>query len=247
MASETKQEAAEERAPQPVVAGIDTKELVALVAATVGEVLKPFLEKLSRTGIDTEQLGASIGRNVASGIAQTQRRKVTFGEYIAKPHSPNRQTITLKLSRPTFQNGFWLSDATLTDDEISMLNSITHGGRYCDRFVEVGIGVNGMDQELHITFPNATADDRIRFRDHIHFDPRKHKTPFEAMLMEVLAVQAEEREERDVEAEMRREVSAVARERLLAKKEGRSPVTVKGAKHPNQGTFMKTKQENASA
>lgn len=227
--------------PQPIVAGIDPKELVALVASTVGEVLKPFLAKLGTAGVDTEALGASIGRNVASGIASTQRRKVTFGEYIAKPHSPNRQNIALKLTRPTFQNGFWLSDSVLTDDEIAMLNTISHSGRYCDRFVEIGIGVNGIDQELHINFPNATADDRIRFRDHIHFDPRKHKTPFEAMLMEVLAAQASEREEHEVEMEMRKEVQAVARERLAAQREGREVAP------PKRTYFNKGRVETPSA
>jgi hypothetical protein len=213
--SEQEQAAQPEKEFQPVVMGIDPRELTVLVASIVGEALKPILEKIGAAGkVDHELLGQSIGRNVASGIASTQRRKVSIGEYLAKPHSPNRKDISVKLTRVCCQNGFYLSEAVLTDEEILLFNALTHSGRYCDRFVEVAVIVNGADTEVDLRFPNATADQRFALREHVEYSPRRHRSVLQAMLEMIVEEQKLERSEKEVEDAMRAEVREIARERL---------------------------------
>jgi len=196
----------------PQVAMIDPKELVTLVASTVAEVLKPLLDKIGSN--NTDLISQKIGEGVAAGIASTQRRKVSFGEYIAKPHSPNRQDLSIKLHRVCMQNGFYLADSLLTDNEIYLLNKITHSGRYCDRFVEVAVLVDGAESQVDIRFPNATADQRFALREHVDYSPRRHRTVFQAMLEQIVDEQDQERAEKEVDEEMRNQVRAIARERL---------------------------------
>lgn len=201
-----------ERTPQPVVVGVDPKELVQLVAATVAEALKGFnFGGQRQQQIDYDQLGQSIGANVASGIAATQRRKVSFGEYIARPHSyahPTPESMSIKLKRSCFQNGVMLAEASLSDKEVLLLNEITHSGRYLDRFVEVAFNVNGATEEIDVRFSNATPDQRFMLREHIDYSPKRHGSPFEAMLEEIVREQKLEREEVEIEKDARAAVRA---------------------------------------
>jgi len=229
--SEEKNEAqATEKEYQPVVMGIDPAELVKLVSVVVGqtlapvfEKLNPLLERLSTPSLDADRLGAVIGQNVANGIASTQRRKVSIGEYLAKPHSPNRKDINAKLKRVCMQNGFYLSESVLTDNEIYLLNEITHSGRYCDRFVEVAVLFEEGNQQVDIRFSNATADQRFALREHVEYSPRRHGSVFEALLEMIVEDQKLERSEREVESAMKDEVRAIARERLERQRSGETP------------------------
>ena len=86
-------------------------------------------------------LGTTIGSAVASGIAATTRRKVTFGEYEARgginAYHPKSKALTPVLKRQAWQNDTMLQPSTLFDREIELLNRITHSGRYMNRLVEV--------------------------------------------------------------------------------------------------------------
>ena len=200
-------------ADTPLIPNLSPDDLVKLVAATVAETLKG----LNVGQQDQTALGQTIGESVAAGIAKTQRQKVTIGEYLARPHSqirPTAASMAVTLSRPTYDNGFPLLNNSLTAEETTLLNSLSHSGRYLDRYVEVIVAIEGAESELHLRYPNATSDQRQNLATKYSFDPKRHRTPFQAMLESVAAEQALERENEALEAEMREQVKAKAKERL---------------------------------
>lgn len=113
---------------------VDANTLAAAVATAVAQALA------AQQGNQGE-LGKTIGDAVASGIAQTTRRKVTNGEYEARAgrnaYHPRSKAETPTLKRQAFQNDTLLQESTLFDREVELFNRLTHSGRYMDRLVEV--------------------------------------------------------------------------------------------------------------
>ena len=169
-------------------------QLIAAIATAVAQALKAT----SGPQFSMEELGETIGQAVAKGIGETTRRKVTIGEYRMTGHSqfhPKPLAETPKLKRACWQNGFYMNETTLFDDEVSLLNKITHSGRYIDRLVEVGIrGEGTATEEVYITFPNKDMNDQMMMRDHCPAGPGKF---FIKMLEMITEAQAEERAEKE--------------------------------------------------
>lgn len=135
---------------------------------------------------------------IAKGIAGATRRKVTFGEYEATkrtsfhPDPAKRQ----KMSRVYFQNGGECNYNTTFDEEIALLNRITHSGRYIDRRVEVSVRDNGGGEEVvYISYNNK----RDKLSELMEFVDRKreHKSKFQSILEMIIEAQELEDLERE--------------------------------------------------
>lgn len=199
--------------PQPQVITADLTELTKVIAATVVQSLAPLLTHIQQGSSqqDMTQFGDVIGRAVQAGITATERKKVTFGQYIAKggtsPFHPNSAKYPdgashPKLTHQCYQNGSLLFVDTLHDEEVELLNRITHSGRYCERLVEVIVSNEGqVDEMVDIRFNNKTPDDRFNVQGAVSFNRKKHKSVFQAMLESIVTDQDEERAEVEAENE----------------------------------------------
>lgn len=148
--------------------------------------------------VDLEALGGVIGEAVALGIAKTQRKKITIGEY--EPLSafhPGPKALKPKLTRVSMQNGFRLHEDTLYDEEINLLNKLTHSGRYLERKVEVVVNQDGADETVDVRFACRTPDQRIELKGLAR--------DFKEILRQIVAAQAEEHEEIQVRKDQRAE------------------------------------------
>lgn len=139
---------------------------------------------------DFAAMGESIGASVAAGMAKSERRKVTFGEYQKKPHStthpdpkyPNGPLLT----HECWINGDRAVTSSLNDREITFLNQLTHSGRYINRLVEVMFGAD----EIRIHWNNKTNDQRN--------EAAKMWRSFEDMMGQIIAAQVVEDREEEV-------------------------------------------------
>lgn len=131
-------------------------------------------------GFDYERFGSAI----ATAITKTGRRKVTIGEYVAKLNAGRPI-----LKRRTFQNGILCQPVQLTPAEITLLNQITHSGKYLDRVVDVVAAFDGSEEILYISYNCATIDQRM--------ENKNLWTSFEDLLRKVVAVQQQEDAEAD--------------------------------------------------
>lgn len=104
------------------------------------------------------QFAKALGDAVAEGMAKNAApRKMTFGEYArtgASPFHPKGGAQTPKASRVYMQNGWPMPLAQVHDDEIRLLNRITHSGRYIDRKVEVVVNDDNAEETVDIRFSN---------------------------------------------------------------------------------------------
>jgi hypothetical protein len=129
-----------------------------------------------------QQLGEVIGEAVARGISATQApRAIKFGEYL------RRQPKKPELKRMVYQNGYMLTREPLSAEEITLLNKITHSGRYIERRVEVIVEEGSGD--LRINYNNKSIDQRL--------DNKEHWNGFVDLLRKVVAAQDLENLEAD--------------------------------------------------
>jgi hypothetical protein len=139
---------------------------------------------------DFSAMGASIGAAVAAGMPAPPPRKVTFGEYQRKVHSsmhldpkfPNGPALT----RTYRVNGDAAQRNTLTDQEINLLNAVTHSGRYINRLVEVMCGAD----EVSIHWNNRSSDQRN--------ECAQNWKSFADMMQQIVDAQVIERQEEEV-------------------------------------------------
>lgn len=174
-------------------------KLINSIAAAVAIALKGSADATG--GLDMAELGKAIGDAVSEGIERKTRRKVSFGEYMERGGSsvmhpkPASQTPTLK--RNCYQNHFPIHHDNVTDRDIELLNQLTHGGRYFDRFVEVRFNNNGAGDEIDIVYPDKDVTDRFKQKD--YWDS------FTDLLEQLNVLQAAERSEAESLEEERRE------------------------------------------
>lgn len=116
------------------------------------------------TATISSEAAAAIGSAVAEGIAKTQRRKLTFGEFQAKKAAA--QGAKHKLTRKCFQNGFMLTPHRLKNEQIDLLNKIDRSGRYINRLVEVAVRQEGTEETVHISWHCKTKDQRFEAQQH---------------------------------------------------------------------------------
>ncbi len=173
-------------------------------AKGVAEIIRALRGDGGLKGYDPDTLGEVIGKAVAQGINSTNRRKVTAGEYRLRGHSPfhpKPQKDTPVLRRQTWQNGVWCNPTTLTDDEIALLNQITHSGRYIGdegtrRLVEVIVRTDGSEEAVEIRFNVSTPDSQLELKGYVR--------NFADMLRQIVAEQKlEDAEAAEQEAAIR--------------------------------------------
>ena len=104
----------------------------------------------------------AFGRTIGEAIAKTQQRKQPFGLYDPKSAFHPNKAKTPKLHRDFYQNGYRASVGTLHDEEINLLNRLTHSGRYLNRIVEVRIDDSSAEEVVHINYNNKTIDQRLQ-------------------------------------------------------------------------------------
>lgn len=153
--------------------------------------------------VNLSDLGKAMGDAVAQGIAAGTRRRLTFGEYLARGGNspfhpdPNKK---IKMNREYYNNGRLVEFSTVKDVEIELLNQITHSGRYINRLVEVIVQQNGSEEAVNIVFSNKSQ---------FAFELKGLARDFEDMLRQIVAAQKIEREEAEDEkadrAERRRQ------------------------------------------
>ena len=103
-----------------------------------------------------------LGKSIADAINSTQRRKQPFGAYDPKSsYHPNKAKIP-KLHRDFYQNGYRANPITLMDEEIHLLNRITHSGRYLNRVVEVRVDDSSAEEVVHINYNNKGIEQRLQ-------------------------------------------------------------------------------------
>ena len=200
-----------EESKQPAIA-IDPA-LIAAIAAAVVQAIKGS----SGPQLDMETLGNVIGQSVAKGISSTTRRKVSIGEYVQSGHSsfhPKPKSETPILRRNCFDNGAWMNPINLFDEEIVLLNKISHSGRYFDRKMEVIVAYDGSEEVLQFRHNNATADQRFDLAQYYGFVKTKHKSQLQAMLERIV----EEQEAEDKDAEETRAINEELRAQLREKR-----------------------------
>jgi len=141
------------------------------------------------------QFAAAIGSAVAQGIAANKGpEKVTVGQYMRVGKNgfhPEGYGQTPKMNRLYLQNGSQIAAGTSHDDEIRLLNRITHSGRYLDRMVEVVVNNDSADESVDIRFSNTLAS---------AFELKGKARDFREMLKQIVDAQEMEdleREERE--------------------------------------------------
>lgn len=135
---------------------------------------------------DLETVGRVMGDAVAHGIEKTQRRKVTVGEYMQREGSVFN-TKRPRLKRESYQNGYRLTQINSSDEEIRLLNQITHSGRYLNRLVTVALSDDGNGgEQLDIRWPCKTRDQQMNLKNEAR--------NFVEILTQIVTVQKEEDE-----------------------------------------------------
>lgn len=106
---------------------------------------------------------SDFASQLAEGLAAAlprQRQKVSFGEYEArKPKLPKLRWSAV------YQNGYQVPPS-LTKDEITALNAITHSGDYFNNTMHVVVKEEGTTRELHFNYSNSTPDARFANKDY---------------------------------------------------------------------------------
>ena len=103
-----------------------------------------------------------LGKSIADAINSTQRRKQPFGAYDPKSSYHPDKTKTPKLNRDFYQNGGRANPINLLDEEIRLLNRITHSGRYLNRVVEVRVDDSSAEETVHINYNNKGIEQRLQ-------------------------------------------------------------------------------------
>lgn len=166
------------------------------------------LAQLIATAASQMNVGVTAGlaEAIAKGIAGSQRRKVTIGEYVATATTSFHPTPGkhLHLRYRAFQNGGECMESTLFDEEIDLLNRITHSGRYINRLVEVDFhDPGGEDPTIRINYNNK-RESLDGLRGELP-RTRDYKSVFHAMLAVIVA----EQEQEDLDA-MERSIAKTA-------------------------------------
>lgn len=153
------------------------------------------------------QFATLIGEAVAKGIAASSPKpKVTFGQYDPKSQFHPDKKSQQKMNRKYFQNGAEFQHDVTYDEEIALLNRITHSGRYINRLVEVSVRDEGGDQvSVHINYSNKRDHMNVLIGNLVTLPESKTK------LQSMLAMIVEAQELEDLETEELEQARRAAR------------------------------------
>lgn len=179
--------------------------------------IEEHAQALQPQGLDAG-MGTQIGEAVAAGMAKANPPRVKYGQYMKRVHStfhpdpafPNGPPLT----REYYINGHHEGEQQLKDDEIRLLNQITHSGRYINRLVEVIVANEGLDEVVQIRYDNTKNSEL----------PNHSRSLTETLTM-VCAAQADEREEMEV-VEMTKKEARVRFGNAKASREAREKAGV---------------------
>lgn len=181
-------------AKKTAVADSPADELLTLtraqVAAMIAEALQARDEDEPTGPPPGMELASAIGAAVAEGIAKNAPpKKVTYGAFLKRPTKNHPLgLLSPKLSRTYFQNGHLIQYDSVNDEQVLLLNRITHSGRYLDRKVEVIVRDNGGDsQSVELRYKNNSIDDRMELKSLFK--------DFTDLVKQIVAAQDEERAE----------------------------------------------------
>lgn len=167
--------------------GMSQAELVRTITAAI------MAAQATAPSVNGNDLGKTISDAIQAGMAANAPvRKVSFGEYQKRAHTPFSDG-SVKLTRECFQWGHALRADALTNREITLLNKIDRSGRYINRMVEVVVNQEGADETVMIRWKCATPDDRMAIAPYIQ--------SFEHCLEQIVAAQVAEDSEDVVNAE----------------------------------------------
>ncbi len=146
----------------------EVSELVEVPEVATPAVTQPT-GNITLTMEQFQALLASVGSNnsgpgladaIAALTANAPRRRKTIGEYDPRTYVQPDKSKALKLTRDCYQNGTPMYAENINNEEISLLNRITHSGRYINRVVEVVVASNGTVEEVYLRYNNRTNDQR---------------------------------------------------------------------------------------
>ena len=104
----------------------------------------------------------ALAKAIADGITATQPTKdVSFEDYIKRPG-----VMEPKLKRPVFQHGHPIQIKGCSQDTIKHLDELQPGD-YFGGLVKVTLRGYEPDVELHIDYPCATIDERMKVYSHV--------------------------------------------------------------------------------
>lgn len=190
MANDTKKDTTTPVTPSDNMVLIDQNTLAATIATAVAQAMAAVQAQGSGKAEEHQALAAAI----SNGIASSTRRKVTNGEYAQRgprnSYHPNSKAETPVLKRDFFQNDIHVDEVTLTDDEVRLLNRLTHSGRYFDRLVEVFT----TEDAVHVRYNNKTPDHRFELKNHF-------RTMLELLQIVVKQQEAEDKVAKELEEE----------------------------------------------
>jgi hypothetical protein len=191
------------KAPVPVVAPPGASaQLVTLDIASLTQLI---------AGVVTQQLTSSMGGGglsnagladaIAAGIAGSTRRRKTFGEYVATVgnyyHPVVSATVHFTPNRKYFQNDAEFMHSNLFDQEVSLLNRLTHSGRYLNRLIEVGLREEDGHQVFNLRYSNKSAGMNA-IKEQLFRQPGDKSTLATILRQIVEAQEAEDRETADL-------------------------------------------------
>jgi hypothetical protein len=159
------------------------------LAAMIAEALQAREDEKPMAPPPGMELAQAIGDAVALGLEKNNPKKVTFGQYLKRGTKNHPLGLASpKFSRQYFQNGHEVPYDAVPDEDVLLLNSLTHSGRYLDRKVEVILRDTGGDtQSLEFRYRNGSIDDRM--------DLKGLFKSFHDLVYQIAAAQAEERRE----------------------------------------------------
>lgn len=194
---------------------VDLAQLTTLVSTIVSRVMEQ-MPGSAGTGVNTAALGAAI----AEGISKSQRRLMTIGEYVLKHgNSGYRKNPKKELSagRKYFQNHAEINVNVIFDEEVDLLERITHGGRYIDRLVEVQFGQHGDRTEVNLAYQNKEKGlNEIRAKVDLR---AAGGNLLLAMLRDIIAAQETEDLEFAEEEDERRRTREIRKAAIAARKQ----------------------------
>jgi hypothetical protein len=155
-----------------------------------------------------EQASSGAGMQVfadalAKAVAELAPRKfVQFGRHDARTVFNPTGKRNRQLTRPTFQNGYRVQVDTCSDEEIALFDQLKPGS-YLNKLIRVILIDDQDGGQLHINYPNKTADQRMQVAAQVTGYPGA-KTGFESMLRKIVAEQ--EQNKIDAKAARKREI-----------------------------------------
>lgn len=119
-----------------------------------------------RRSSSAQDIGDKIAAGITEGLSKMAPQRIKPGSSRYDPKSPFRSKHGPRLIGEVYHNGIKLNEEQLYDEEITLCNAITQGGRYVDRLVEVLFSDDAGTRVVMIRYPDKTIDQRMNNKNH---------------------------------------------------------------------------------